>query len=157
MPMALCLWVGLKQNLSLGICLFLSVTPLFENKFFQKVITNVVISESRFATWQFCCSSKGKKKKKTTYLPIILYLKKKKKNPNPKLTLVNPTGPWIHGWSNRSDCPGQVIRMLLGQWGKVSPRDLWVRKMWFPKENPLSLTWRRGNNNRYPILWCLTN
>lgn len=70
----------------------------------------------------FAVVSKVKKIKKP-YLPIILY-KKKKKTPNPKLTLVNPTGPWSHGWSNHSDWPGQVIRMLLGQCGKVSPHDL---------------------------------
>lgn len=70
----------------------------------------------------FAVVSKVKKKKKT--LIFQLFYIKKKQTPNPKLTLVNPTGPWIHGWSNHSDWPGQVIRMLLGQCGKVSPHDL---------------------------------
>ena len=73
----------------------------------------------------FAVVSKGKTKKKTKKKKkIIFQIFYIKKNPNPKLTLVNPTGPWIHGWSNHSDCPGQVIGMLLGQWGKVSPHDL---------------------------------
>lgn len=44
----------------------------------------------------------SKEKKKNSSLPIILY----KKPPNPKLTLVNPIGPWIPGWSNTQT--GQV-------------------------------------------------
>lgn len=72
----------------------------------------------------FAVVAKEKKKNNNNNLSSNYFIFKKKKNPNPKLTLVNPTGPSIHGWSNRSDCPGQVIRMLLGQWGKVSPCDL---------------------------------
>lgn len=73
----------------------------------------------------FAVVSKVKKKTKNKKTLIFqLFYIKKKQTPNPKLTLVNPTGPWIHGWSNHSDWPGQVIRMLLGQCGKVSPHDL---------------------------------
>ena len=72
----------------------------------------------------FAVVAKEKKKNNNNNLSSNYFIFKKKKNPNPKITLLNPTGPWIHGWSNRSDCPGQVIRMLLGQWGKVSPCDL---------------------------------
>lgn len=115
--------LGLAEAESVTGYLSLSVGTLFENKLFQKVIRNVAISESRFATCQFCCSIKGKKKKKNNLIFQLFYIKKKQ-TPNPKLTLVNPTGPWIHGWSNHSDWPGQVIRMLLGQCGKVSPHDL---------------------------------
>ena len=72
----------------------------------------------------FAVVAKEKKKNNNNNLSSNYFIFKKKKNPTPNLTLINPTGPWIHGWSNRSDCPGQVIRMLLGQWGKVSPCDL---------------------------------
>ena len=55
-----------------------------------------------FQPGSFAVVSKEKKKKKNSSLPIILY----KKPPNPKLTLVNPIGPWIPGWSNTQT--GQV-------------------------------------------------
>lgn len=99
----------------------------------------MAISESRFATCQFCCSIKGKKKKKkTNFIFQLFYIKKNK--PKSKLTLVNPTGPWIHGWSNHSDWPGQVIPHAPWLRGKVSPHDLELGKDVISKgKNLLSL------------------